>query len=142
MHEDLTRAKEKMLSNGCTCILTLGDVSFESTDKGVQPLLDWLNSGNKYTGYRICDKVVGKAAAFLHILLGVREIYAEVISEPAVKLLEDNNIDVNADTVVPVIMNKAKDAPCPLETAVKDCTDPNDAVMAIEMAVIRMKRAK
>lgn len=140
MHEDLERAKEIMAIEGCTCVITYGEICFRSKDKGVRPLLDWLYSGNKYAGWRACDKVIGRAAAFLHILLGVREVYADVVSEPAVKLLEDHGITVNAGTVVPAILNEAKDGQCPLETAVEGLTDANDAVMAIELAIKRMSK--
>ncbi len=83
MHQDLERAKEAMIFEGYTCVITLDNIMFKSKDKGLQPLLDWLYSGNKYAGWRLCDKVVGRAAAYLHIILGVREIYADVISQPA-----------------------------------------------------------
>lgn len=140
MHADLERAKETLIFDGCTCVITLDSVMFKSKEKGVQPLLDWLYSGNKYTGWRLCDKVVGKAAAYLHIILGVREIYAEVISQPAKELLEENNVTVNADEIVPEILNDAKDGPHPLETAVENITDVNDSIMAIELAVKRMNK--
>lgn len=140
MNQDLERAKETMIFDGYTCIITHENIMFKSKDKGVQPLLDWLYSGNKYTGWRLCDKVVGKAAAYLHIILGVREIYADVISEPAKKLLEDNNVVVNAAEIVPEILNDAKDGPHPLETAVENITDINDSIMTIELALKRMNK--
>ena len=142
MHEELERAKELMIFEGYTCVITLDGITFKSKETGVRPLLDWLYSGNKYAGWRLCDKVVGKAAAYLHIILGVREIYAEVISEPAKTLLEENNVTVNADTIVPAILNEAKDGPCHLETAVENITDINDSIMAIELALKRMEKNK
>ena len=60
MHQDLERAKEAMIFEGYTCVITLDNIMFKSKDKGLQPLLDWLYSGNKYAGWRLCDKVVGK----------------------------------------------------------------------------------
>ncbi|MCX4354888.1 MAG: DUF1893 domain-containing protein [Oscillospiraceae bacterium] len=140
MHQDLERAKEAMIFEGYTCVITLDNIMFKSKDKGLQPLLDWLYSGNKYAGWRLCDKVVGRAAAYLHIILGVREIYADVISQPAKELLEENNVTVNAGEIVPAILNDAKDGPHPLETAVENITDVNDSIMAIELAIKRMNK--
>ncbi len=140
MHQDLERAKEAMIFEGYTCVITLDNIMFKSKDKGLQPLLDWLYSGNKYAGWRLCDKVVGRAAAYLHIILGVREIYADVISQPAKELLEENNVTVNAGEIVPAILNDAKDGPHPLETAVENITDVNDSIMAIEHAIKRMNK--
>lgn len=140
MHDDLERAKEMMIFDGYTCVITLDGVAFKSKEKGLQPLLDWMYSGNKYTGWRLCDKVVGRAAAYLHIILGVREIYADVISAPAKQLLEENNVAVNAAEIVPEILNETMDGPNPLETAVENITDVNDSIMAIELAIKRMNK--
>lgn len=140
MHDDLERAKEMMIFDGYTCVITLDGVAFKSKETGLQPLLDWMYSGNKYTGWRLCDKVVGRAAAFLHIILGVREIYADVISAPAKQLLEEHNVTVNAAEIVPEILNETMDGPNPLETAVENITDANDSIMAIELAVKRMNK--
>lgn len=138
MHPDLERAKAALKADKCTCILTLGTVMFKSKEKGVQPLLDWMNSGNNYMGYMIADKVVGRAAAFIDIAMGIRAVYAEVISEPAKELLERNHIEVDADTVVPDILNSDKSDRCLLEKAVDGIENAGDALMPIELALIRM----
>lgn len=138
MHEDLERAKAALKADKCTCVLTLGTVMFKSKEKGVQPLLDWMNSGNNYMGYMIADKVVGRAAAFIDIAMGIREVYAEVISEGAKELLENNHVAVTADTIVPEILNSDKTDSCPLEKAVAGITNAADALMPIELALIRM----
>lgn len=138
MHPDLERAKATLKSDRCTCVLTLGSVMFKSKEKGVQPLLDWMNSGNNYMGYMIADKVVGRAAAFIDIAMGIREVYAEVISESAKELLEKNHVDVTADTIVPEILNSDKSDTCPLEKAVEGVENAADALMPIEIALIRM----
>ena len=138
MHPDLERAKETLKSDNCTCVLALGSVMFKSKEKGVQPLLDWMNSGNNYMGYMVADKVVGRAAAFIDIAMGVREVYAEVMSEGAKELLEKNHIEAYADTVVPQIMNNDKSDVCPLEKAVEGIENAADALMPIELALIRM----
>ncbi len=70
----------------------------------------------------------------------MREIYADVISQPAKELLEENNVTVNAGEIVPAILNDAKDGPHPLETAVENITDVNDSIMAIELAIKRMNK--
>ncbi len=138
MHPELEKAKQALKTEGCTCVLTLGNVMFKSKDKGVQPLLDWMNSGNNYMSYMLADKVVGRAAAFIDIAMGIREIYAEVISEPARELLEKNHIVVNADKVVPEILDKDMAEKDPLERAVDGIDNAAEALMPIELALIRM----
>ncbi len=71
--------------------------------------------------------------------MGIRAVYAEVISESAKELLERNHIEVDADTVVPDILNSDKSDRCPLEKAVDGIENAGDALMPIELALIRMK---
>ena len=139
MHPDLEKAKAALKSDKCTCVLTLGSVMFKSNEKGVQPLLDWMNSGNNYMGYMVADKVVGRAAAFIDIAMGIREVYAEVMSEGAKELLEKNHIEAYADNIVPQIMNSDKSDVCPLEKAVEGIDNAAEALMPIELTLIRMK---
>ena len=54
-----------------------------STERGVKPLLQWLDGENRVKGFSAVDKVVGRAAAFLYVLLEVKEVYAGVMSEGA-----------------------------------------------------------
>ena len=138
MHPNLERAKEAMKAEKLTCVLTEGGVMFKSKDKGVQPLLDWMNSGNNYMSYMIADKVIGRAAAFIDIAMGIREVYAEVMSEGAKTLLENNHVVVNYDTLVPEILNADKTDLCPLEKAVEGIENAAEALMPIELALIRM----
>ncbi|MDE6732834.1 MAG: DUF1893 domain-containing protein [Oscillospiraceae bacterium] len=127
-----------MKAEKLTCVLTEGGVMFKSKDKGVQPLLDWMNSGNNYMSYMIADKVIGRAAAFIDIAMGIREVYAEVMSEGAKTLLENNHVVVNYDTLVPEILNADKTDLCPLEKAVEGIENAAEALMPIELALIRM----
>ena len=136
MHPELEKAMTAVKNEGCTCALTLGNVIFKSKDKSVRSLLDWMNSGNNYMGYMLADKIVGKAAAFIMIAMGIREIYAQVISEPAKALLEKEHVVVNADLVE--ILDKDKAEKDPLERAVESYENAAEALMPIELALIRL----
>ena len=57
-------------------------------------------------GAVIADKIVGKAAATLMILGNARRIYADVVSQPALDLLQDTNIRIDFGQLVPFIKNR------------------------------------
>ena len=67
-------------------------------------------------GAHIADKVVGKAAAALMILGQVKQLYADVISEPAWEILQEAAIKVEFRLKVPLIKNRTQTGWCPLET--------------------------
>ena len=74
-------------------------------------------------GACIADKVIGKLAVSLLAVSGVKEIYADVLSEYAIPVLEQNNIKFEYKTKVPFIINKEHTGMCPMENRFKDEND-------------------
>lgn len=71
----------------------------------------------------IADKVIGKAAASILAVAGVKEIYADVISKFAIPVLEENSIKYEYNKKVEYIKNKDNTGMCPMENKYKDQTD-------------------
>lgn len=131
MSPDLNRARALLENQGYTCVLVDGDQVYTSNDRGVKPLLAWLSQGICVKGFCAADKVVGKATAFLYCLLDIRAVYTPVISRSAAQVLRDHGIALTAGEEVDFIWNRRRTAPCPMETAVKDIRDPQEALTAI-----------
>ncbi len=125
------RAKEMMLASGYTCVLANGTDAVTSKLRGVKPLVQYLKSDQSFSGFSAADKVVGKATAFLYVLLGVEELFAQVISQPALEVLEAHGIAVHYGALVPAIINRSGDGICPFEAAVMEITAPQAAYEAI-----------
>ena len=81
------------------------------------------NDENALKDASIADKVIGKLAASLLVVAEVKEIYADVISEYAIPILEENKIKYEYKTKVPYIINKDKTCMCPMENKYKDEKD-------------------
>ncbi len=127
----LTKAIELLSEGQYTCVLVKDGDVLTSTNRGVRPLVEWLRSGVSVRGYFAADKVVGRATAFLYVLLGVSELYAAVISRPALDVLAEHGINASYGKCVDNIINRTGDGICPFEAAVMNITDPNDAYTAI-----------
>ena len=127
---DIERARAKLSEGGYTCVMCRGEQTLVSTDRGVKPLLSWLEEGAG-EGFSAADKVVGNGAAFLYVLLKVREVYADVMSEPALDTLTRHGIKAEFGTLCDNIINRRGDGICPIEQAVGGITDPNEALKAI-----------
>ena len=128
---DFERAWALLQEEDYTCVLCGGDQVFTSRLRGVKPLLSWLDQGLDLSGFSAADKVVGKAAAFLYVLLGVKEVYAQVMSVPAKRVLEGHGIPNGCTEEVDAIHNRTNTGFCPMETAVWDITEPREALKAI-----------
>lgn len=118
------------LSEGCSCAAYDGKILLTSTKRGVAPLLGWLEEGRDLTGFCVADKVVGRGAAFLYLLLKVKRLHARVISKPALEVLQD--VEVSYDHCVPAIRNRDNTGFCPIESAVLDCSEPDLALTLIK----------
>lgn len=131
MPEDLEKAKKLLKESGCTCVLCREDLLLQSTQQGVKPLLDWLQNGEDTCGCSAADKVVGKGAALLYSLLGVRRVHGNVMSLAAVKTLRKNGIEAYWDTLTEAIRNRTGTGLCPIETATAHIDDPEEALPVI-----------
>ena len=131
MNELLNKAKELLEKEQLTCCFAGDGFIYKSRDRGVRPLLSFLEEKRPSDGLCAADKVIGKAAAFLYVLIGIRCIYADVISERALEVFEKYGVDISYTTLVPAIKNRAGDGFCPMETAVSDIDSPDRALVAI-----------
>ena len=128
---DLKKAKEILQTSEYTCVLCRDAQELTTTLRGVKPLVAWYKSGQNFGGYSAADKVVGKATAFLYILLNVKAVFAKVISKSALAVLSENNIRVEYDQLVDNIINRQGDGICPFEAAVLNIDNPLAAYNAI-----------
>ena len=139
--ECLNKAKMLLSKTGSTCVLCGSDVILTDNRRGVRPLLDLLEGNASVAGFAAADKVVGKAAAYLYCILGIHSLYAGIISQPALAVLESRGIPVEYGTLVPGIRNRAGDGPCPMENAVLGIDDPQEALLAIRATLAKLQNA-
>ena len=83
-------------------------------------------------GASVADKVVGKAAAALMIIGGVKELCTPVISRLACELLERTEIKVTYLRCVPHIINRTQTDWCPLEIRCAELQTPEECLEQIE----------
>lgn len=131
MEHNLQKSLELLNSGDYTCVVCREDTVYTTVQRGVAPLLSWLDSGTDLKGFSAADRVVGRGAAFLYCLLGVKEVYARVMSHPAAEVLRNHGILAEAETFVDGIINRKGDGPCPFEAAVMDIHDAGEALIAI-----------
>ncbi|MCM1531175.1 MAG: DUF1893 domain-containing protein [Bacteroides sp.] len=79
----------------------------------------------------VADKVVGKAAAALMILGGVRKLSTGTVSRLALDLLKDYPVEVSFRQEVPHIINRNKTGWCPMESRCKDLQTPQACLQAV-----------
>lgn len=134
-NNDLSRARAMLNDNDYTFAAVCGDKTITSRERGVKPLLEILDSGDDLCGYSAADKVIGKGAAFLYVLLKVSAVYADVISKPALDVLQNGGIDVEYSAKAEHIINRKGDGICPIEQAVTDIDNAKSALPVIRQTL-------
>ena len=142
MLADLERAKEILEQTGSTCVLCREQLVYTTDVRGVRPLVDWLDSGEDTCGFSAADKVVGKAAALMYCLLGIRSVYGTVMSDAAVKVLRRNGIEAYWGRLTEHIRNRSNTGMCPLESATMALADPEEALPVIRATLKALQQEK
>lgn len=125
-----------------TCLIFKDEsIIFESTKRGVQPLLDFLDTTpNREKNFVLVDKVIGRGAVILAKLIGVTEIHTPVISDDALQLALKYNFKCNYKTLVPFIENRNNTGRCPIESCVLNITDPQEGFIRIKETLEILKK--
>ena len=139
MHDDLTAARIHLESGNYTCVLCNGSTLLTDKRRGIRPLLNLLEQQPTWQGYCAADKVVGKAAAYLYQLMQIDALYAQIISEPAVRVLKNCGIRLEYGVIVPAIRSRDGTGFCPMETAVWDIEDASEALDTVKKTLEQLK---
>ena len=69
----MNKAEEILLSDeSLTCVLCDGKNVLKSSYSGIRPMLEFISKGTDFSEYSAADRIVGRAAAMLFVLAGVK----------------------------------------------------------------------
>ena len=112
MSDEVKKVRKLLAEGGYTCVAVKNGSTCFSTERGVRPLLEWLEQPEA----------------------PLREVYAAVISEPAACVFRSHGIPYKAGGLVPRIVNRRKDGLCPMESRVMDIDSPEEAYHCLKAA--------
>lgn len=130
---EMVELTDILYKEGCSCVICKDGRISIFRQRGVKDLLYLLKSESGILqGAMIADKVVGKGAAAIMSIGSVASVYADVISVPALELLEKAHIPVTYSIAVPNIINRTGTGICPVETLCMDCKSAAECLPRIE----------
>lgn len=122
----------RLHAEACSCVIATRDGLQLCHDRGVSDLYRmYCRPDHPLDGALIADKVVGKGAAALMVAGGVKGVYADVVSRPALELLTDSGVRVVRETITPNIINRAGTGICPVEKLCADCRTARECLPLI-----------
>ena len=134
---------EILHSEGLTLVVKSSDGTIHRfTQRGVKDLLTLVNENPEVLkGALIADKAVGKAAAACMVLGDVRHVHADVMSEPALALLQQHGVEAEFGTLVDHIINRTGNDWCPMEKVSRDIDDPATIILKVKQKLQQMASA-
>lgn len=119
-----------------SCVIRKGAEVRTYHKRGVADLYFLLENEPEFLlGAFVADKVIGKGAAALMVLGGVKHVYTDVISTPALDLFKTYGVEVAFSVVTDRIVNRTKDGLCPVETLCLDLDSPADMLNEIRQFI-------
>lgn len=102
---DLEKAKEIFEKENCTLVLVKGESIIKSKEHGLSKLIELIDKDEDLTDYSVCDNVCGRAASFLYVLLGVKEVYANTMAKLSIQILDRAEIKYSANAFVETLLD-------------------------------------
>ena len=139
---DLSQARQLLDSAKLAFVLVKdGQVIASGDDYGVRELLAAVDRlGPLARGASLADKIVGKAVALIVVHAGICAVDTRVASESAVKLLKLHGVPFHTAAIVPQILNRSGDGPCPMEKVTTPFEEVAPGIEALR-AFIAARRA-
>lgn len=130
----LETAKLTLKNSEYTCVIaSAGKVVFISDKRGIAPMVEYYHQyGEAHPGAALADKVMGRAAALLARLIGIGEVYTDVISQGALEELDKAGIAASFETKVDAIQNRAGTGLCPMEQLSRGVEGPLEMLAKAE----------
>ena len=125
----------------CSLVVKNHDIVTTYSKPGVRDLEYLLDHDPEMLhGATIADKVIGKAAAAMVVVGGVKELYAEEMSTKAIPILEEAGIAYTYGTLVDTI--KEEGDRCQLEKITAPATTPEETVALLRAHFEEKKRER
>jgi len=139
---DLAQARQLLDADKLAFVLVRdGKVIATGDDYGVRELLAAVDRlGPLARSASLADKVVGKAVALIVVHAGICAVDTRVASESAVRLLKMHGVPLHAAGIVPQILNRRGDGPCPMEKVTMPFEDVEPGLETLR-AFIAARRA-
>lgn len=109
--------------------------------RGIRPLFELCqNNIEAAKDAVLADKIIGRAASFVAISFGMKAVFGETMSKGAVKLLAEHNIEAAYNVFTDEIRNRANTGICPMDSAILNVTDVDEAIMRLKEEIARLSR--
>ena len=127
---------EMLNRQGLSLLVYNHDSLTTHANRGIQDLLQLISEQpQRLDGAIAADKIIGKSAAAIMIVGGVKEVHTNLICTPARELFEAHNVRVFAAEEVPMILNRDRSGMCPMDTQINEVESVEECVAILQASL-------
>ena len=139
--QDIEIAKKELYDKELTlAIVKNGSVLFETDSHRISGFISAIDKfGIRLNGASVADRVAGKALALLCVYGGVKQVYAEVLSQKAQAVFESNDILFDWKEIIENVLDMNKTGMCPFEKVAANISNPKESYAVFRALLEKMK---
>ncbi len=138
----VSSAVNLILEESASCVLIRDNVIEKTVNaRGIAPVIKLYEGGLLKDAY-VVDKIIGKAAAMIMTLGGVKGCYGVTMSRAAADWFISHGVSVRYNKLVEYIVNRSGDGICPMEETVKGIDNEAEALAALKEKTAELLAAK
>lgn len=128
-------AKEEFSKDDYSFVIAGEDKIITNKEHGLKPIIDLIETGEDFSEYAICDKITGRAAAFLYVLLGIEKVHAAKMAKLAIQILDRAEIEYSYDEMIETVLDSQMNEIDPVELSVLRSGSAVQAINDIKAAL-------
>ena len=137
---DLNLARETLSkTDHSVVVIKYGKIWKQKKGDGIRPLLEVIEEmGEDIYESVIGDRILGRASALLCRYSKASGVYSPQGTKTAIALLIMGSVPCQVDELIPKIMNRYQDGPCPFEEMLKDVESPDEAYSILKEKLMKI----
>ena len=132
--EDIELARSLLKEKKLNLVIVKGRrVLFSSKEGGVAPFFRAVQKmENNLHNAAVADRIVGLAVAMLCLHVRIASVYADIVSQGALDMLNKQGVTISSNSVVPHISDYDGTDLCPFEKLAQSCQEPSLLLAALQ----------
>jgi hypothetical protein len=132
--EDIEIARSFLKEKQLNLVIVKGSrVLLSSKESGVGPFFRAVQKmENNLHNAAVADRIVGLAVAMLCLHVRIASVYADIVSQGALDMLNKQGVTITSKSVVPHIFDYDGTDLCPFEKLAQSCQEPSLLLSALQ----------
>lgn len=129
---DLLQAEQMLMQENLTCVVLQDDkMVFRSNASGLEPLMEYRAMEPQGRNRILVDRVVGRAAAYLAVSMGIRHVVTTLVCVGALDIFDQHAVQCTYRYVIRHVTDRSGQHQCEFDQTLEGIRNPDQALKVI-----------